>query len=51
MIKDAEGKQQLVLTAKNTGLDGKFSMQVEGAAAGSRLAAWGNYTPAMRLKL
>ena len=45
VIKDAEGKQQLVLTAKNTGLDGKFSMQVEDAAAGSRLAAWGNYTP------
>lgn len=45
VIKDAEGKQQLVLTAKNTGLDGKFSMQVEDAAAGSRLDAWGNYTP------
>lgn len=46
VIKDADGKQQLVLTAKNTGLEGKFSLAVTDAAAGSVLAGWGaGYTP------
>lgn len=33
VIKDADGKQQLVLTAQNTGLDGKFSLAVTSNAA------------------
>ncbi|WP_313602438.1 flagellar filament capping protein FliD [Comamonas jiangduensis] len=45
VIKDADGQQQLVLTAKNTGLEGKFSLEVQDAAAGSVLEGWGNYTP------
>lgn len=40
VIKDADGKQQLVLTAKDTGLEGKFSLAVTDAAAGSVLAGW-----------
>lgn len=46
VIKDADGQQQLVLTAKDTGLEGKFSLAVTGAAAGSVLAGWpATYTP------
>lgn len=47
VIKDADGKQQLVLTAKDSGLAGKFSLEVSGAADGSVLAGWQpGYTPA-----
>ncbi|MEG0786607.1 MAG: flagellar filament capping protein FliD [Comamonas sp.] len=40
VIKDADGKQQLVLTAKDTGMEGKFSLEITDTVAGSELAGW-----------
>lgn len=40
VIKDADGKQQLVLTAKDTGVEGKFSLDIAATDASSQLGAW-----------
>lgn len=40
VIKDVDGMQQLVLTAKDTGVAGKFSLNITNAAAGSQLELW-----------
>ena len=40
VIKDANGKQQLVLTAKDTGVEGEFSLSIAATDSASQLGLW-----------
>lgn len=40
VIKDANGKQQLVLTAKDTGVEGEFSLSIAATDPASQLGLW-----------